>query len=97
MSNKKLGTYRYNWRPPYQKASTPCFVRVEVVGESRTQYHVKYNGFHADGSAPGSLHWVSKKKVALDVGVLYINEVTHVSPEQMRKVKARLPYKDNDE
>lgn len=97
MSNKKLGTYRYNWRPPYQKASTPCFVRVEVVDESSKQYLVKYNGFHANGSAPGSLHWVSKKKVALDKPTPDADVIARIIRNRTSVPPIRLPYKDNDE
>lgn len=83
----KKGTYFYSWVRWDDKgcrAFEAYKIRVEVVGESKTQYHVKYLEQHANRSAIGSLHWVKKTKVKLDTPV--------VKPAQ--QLELRLPYKD---
>lgn len=90
---KKLGTYTYK-HPTYNggvRTYVEHSMRIEVVDERANKYRIKYNGFHANGVAIGSLHWVRKDKVRLDEGnglkpmALYVNEARDI----------RLPYKDD--
>jgi len=56
-------------------------MRVNVISEKGNRYYVMYMGLHANGSPPGSCHWVRKSNVRVDP--------PPVSPDNIR-----LPYKD---
>lgn len=89
---KKLGTYKYKF-PMYSHASRAYQqfeMRVEIVTERGNRYRIKYLGFHANGAAVNSLHWVRKDKVKLDHPVV-IAEV--LAPTYTQEV--RMPYKDD--
>lgn len=102
---KKLGTYRYK-HPMYSRSSRAYQqfeMRVEVVAERGNKYQIKYNGFHASGAAPGSLHWVRKDKVRLDdevyngdIAAVNIKAVIENGRAKFYVAEVRLPYKDQD-
>ena len=102
-----LGNYTYktytctSGRPKLLGTHT---LRVEVLKATQRKFLVRYMGFHANGSAVNSLHWVGQQKVKLDDPSAAVPRATKDEVETtQRAVSAaavrddiRLPYKDND-
>jgi len=82
----KRGTYTYSHAtrvyPTLQFATFE--IRVEIIGESETKYHVKYVAYHMNKKhGPGYKTWVGKDKVKIDGETR-----TPIDKD------TRLPYKD---
>lgn len=93
----KYKTYSYASGRPVLTGSH-C-LRVEVLRATLRKYHVRYLGFHANGSAVNSLHWVKQEKVQLDDPAAEIprQEIDPVTSQPRPVREIRLPYKDNDD